>query len=182
MAIIAHFFLNIQKNFQMGFRSNLSHQFCLGPPELLGSSKIPFTKLHSQVRFHNHDILCPAKLHGSGQQSGIIFIGTVEVTNSAEASGRETLHIRVMLVQVLRSHHSGTLFHSPAYRLADLPVQFHLRKLLAHQFVKCFVHFGVINVLSDVHGIPSFIFVFSCCSNGAWSWWIMPSCYSKLYV
>ena len=82
----------------------------------------------------------------------MIFVGAVEVPHSAKTPGRETFRIRVVLVQVLRCHHCGTLFRSPAHDFANFAVQLYLGQLPGHQLIKSFVHFGVIDVLSDVHG------------------------------
>ena len=77
----------------------------------------------------------------------MIFVSTVKVPHSAKTPGRETFHIRVLLVQIFGCHNSGTLFRSPAYSLADLAVQFHLRKLHGHQHIESFIHFTVVNIL-----------------------------------
>ena len=136
---------------------NLLGQLQLGPAEPLNGPNIPGFFLGCQFRFQNDHVLCPADGHGLDHDLWGAFIGAVELPHPPQIPGREPSGIRICVLQILRRCHSRALFRSVADQTAYFTVQLHLRQIRRHQLIQRCEQGVVVDWLSDVHGILSFL-------------------------
>lgn len=134
-------------------RVDLSGQFSLGPAKLLGNNQIPTPFLHGQISVHDHEVLCPAKLHSQSCQLRVVFICAIEIPHPAKAARGESRSIRICGLQVFRSGNGSPFFGSAADQLSNSAIQLHLGQFCRHQLVQCGVHCTIVNWLSDIHGL-----------------------------
>lgn len=115
---------------------NVLHQFCFCPPQLCGGFHVPAPFFHREIGFHDDHILRPADSHCQIQKCGEFTVHTAEIPHPAQIARGETGQIGICVLQIFRRCDSGALFCSGADQLADLAVQFHLRKRGGNQTIQ----------------------------------------------
>ena len=105
---------------------DLFHQLCLGPAVLQRGPEIPGALPAAFTAIQDGRILRPAQLQGQRQEFWVVGVGPVELPHPAQVAWGEALGLRVVLLEILGSHHRCALLLTGADSPANLKVQFHL--------------------------------------------------------
>jgi len=118
---------------------------CSGLPD------VPAPLHCGQLRFHDHNVLCPIQVKRFAKQFRRAAVQLPEIPHPAHIARREAGHIRVLFFYELRSSYRCTLFRVGTDGLADFAVQLHLRQICFHDRFQCGKHCAVVHSLSDIH-------------------------------
>jgi len=110
-------------------------QLQLRPSESTSGLDIPRLFRQCQSRLQNNRVLRPANGHGLNQHFRRTLIRPVKLPHPAQVPGGEAGGVRVSLREVFGGSDSGAFLRSGADELANLAIQFHLRRFSRHQSI-----------------------------------------------
>lgn len=111
---------------------NFAQEFSFGPMKAADSVNIPGTFFNCFAVLQNDDILCPTDGHGLCQYFRCVFIRPVKLPHPAEVSGGETRGVEVSVGKIFGGGGSGAFLCPGVDELANLAIQFHLRRIRRH--------------------------------------------------